>query len=161
MRFFRQPPPRVALAQPIDAPALAALYLRAWTDCGAELDPRLVEEQRVPLEEIEVWLKGGFEVYRVIQEGRMLGAIRCTFPASTCHLDRLAVAPELRRRGIGRALLDHAIGRARRAGVTRVWTELDPRLIGAVTLYRAAGFRESGRHAAHLSGPLILLELTI
>jgi GNAT superfamily N-acetyltransferase len=161
VRFFRSSPVHVALAQAREAQDLASLYARAWGDCSW-LDPRLVEEQRASVEEVRAWLSGGFEVYRVVHEGRLAAAIRCSFPTSTCHLDRLAVDPVLRRRGYGQALVHHVVGRARRAGVTRVWTALSPKMEDAVALFRRMGFRESGRHhAGNWDEPLILLELPL
>jgi GNAT superfamily N-acetyltransferase len=161
MRFFR-PAVRVALAAAQEAPALAQLYERVWADCEGRLDPRLVADQRAAEDEVRAWLSGGFEVYRSLHEGRVVAAVRCSFPTSTCHVDRLVVDPELRRRGLGRGLVEHAVARARRAGVTRVWTELTPKLEDAMALFRRLGFRESGRYlAAYWGEPVVLLELPI
>src|ERR1700730_4525446 len=127
MRFFR-PVPRVSLALSSDAAALAELYERAWAGCDSRLDQRMVRDQVPSVEEVRSWLGGGFEVYRSLQEARLAGPIRCSFPTSTCHLDRLAVDPDLRRHGFGQALVEHAVGRAKRAGVTRVWVQMRPQL---------------------------------
>jgi ribosomal protein S18 acetylase RimI-like enzyme len=76
------------------------------------------------------------------------------------YLAHLAVLPELRGRGVGQALIDHLIGRARAAGrrrITLVVATSNPR---AEALYQRAGFRvtverksclanESGRVADH------------
>jgi ribosomal protein S18 acetylase RimI-like enzyme len=161
MRFFRGVP-KVSLALTSDAAALAELYQRAWADCEVRLDPRMLSDQVPSLEEVRSWLGGGFEVYRSQHEGRLVGAVRCSFPTSTCHLDRLAVDPELRRRGLGQALVEHAVGRARRAGVTRVWAQMSPKLDDAMGLFRSVGFREAGRHLPSYWGePMVLLELPI
>jgi ribosomal protein S18 acetylase RimI-like enzyme len=161
MRFFRITPPRVVLVQATDADELARLYERAWDGC-AGLDPRMVEDQRASIDELRAWLHGGFDLYQASFDGRIVGAVRCSFPTSTCHLDRLAVDPDLRRRGFGQALVQHAIGRARRAGVTRVWAEVSPKMPDALALYRRTGFRESGRYAAsYWNEPLLLLELPL
>jgi len=161
MRFFR-PTPRVSLALSSEASALVELYRRAWAGCGEQLDNRMVEDQLPSLEEVRSWLGGGFEVYRSLQDSRVAGAIRCSFPTSTCHLDRLAVDPELRRRGFGQALVEHAVARAKRAGVTRVWTQASPKQEESMELFRGLGFREAGRHLPTYWGePLLLLELPI
>jgi len=64
----------------------------------------------------------------------------------------LAVAPEHRRRGVGRKLLDTFMERARTAGARRVHLEVrdgNP----ALALYRASGFAQVGRRARYYRGP--------
>lgn len=160
MRFFR-PVPKVSLAQAPDAPALAALYARAWGAYAGRLDPRLLADQAPAADEIAAWFRGGFEVYRATHEGRLVGAVRCSFPTSTCLVDRLAVDPEHARRGFGQVLAEHALSRARRAGVTRVWVHLSPKLEDAVALFRSLGFRESGMVEEPWGEPVVLMELPL
>lgn len=161
MRFFRAAP-RILPAQPTEAAVLADLYRRAWAGCEALLDPRLVADQTPPAAEITAWLRGGFEVYRIRHEGQLIGAVRCSFPTSACHVDRLAVDPDARGQGVGRLLLEHALGRARRAGVTRVWTQVSPKLEAATRLVRSAGFRDSAQHrATYWDESLLLMELSL
>jgi ribosomal protein S18 acetylase RimI-like enzyme len=163
MRFFRSAPPRVQLAGPEDAADLADLYRRAWSECDVPLDPKLIEDNQTSLDEVRAWLGGGFEMFRVTEDNQVVGVIRCSFPASTCHLDRLAVDPGWRRRGFGQTLVEHSVARARRAGVTRVWVQINPKLEEALGLFRRVGFREAGRlRAAYWGGePLVLLELPL
>jgi ribosomal protein S18 acetylase RimI-like enzyme len=161
MRFFRATP-RVVPAQSTEAAVLADLYRRAWAGCERWLSPRLVADQVPSVAEIHAWLRGGFEVYRVRHEGQLIGAIRCSFPTSACHVDQLAVDPDLRGHGVGHLLVEHAVGRARRAGVTRVWVQVSPKLQTALALYRDVGFRETCRvTAAYWDEPLVLLELPL
>ncbi len=161
MRFFR-PVPRLAIAQAHDAQPLADLYASGYAAYDGLLDARMVSDLTPGEEEIGTWLGGGFEVYRALHDGRLVGAVRCSFPTSTCHVDRLVVHPDHRRRGFGQVLVEHAVSRARRAGVTRVWAELSPKLEEAVALFRGLGFREMGRVTAHESGePVVLFELPV
>jgi GNAT superfamily N-acetyltransferase len=161
MRFFRSMP-RVLPAQATEAAVLADLYQRAWQGCERVLDPRMVADLTLAATEVNAWFLGGFEVFRVRHEGQLIGAVRCCFPTSTCLVDQLAVDPEARGRGVGHLLLEHAVGRARRAGVTRVWTQASPKLEPAVGLLRSFGFRESARLLAGYWGEdLVLLELPV
>jgi GNAT superfamily N-acetyltransferase len=67
-----------------------------------------------------------------------------------------------RRRGVGHLLVQHTIDRARRAGVTRVWAQVSPKLGPALAIFRDHGFRESARHqAAYWNELLLLLELPL
>jgi ribosomal-protein-alanine N-acetyltransferase len=71
--------------------------------------------------------------------------------ADEAELLLLAVAPDLRRRGIGRALLDHFLRTAGGSGATRVHLEVregNP----AVMMYRKAGFSFAGRRRKYYRG---------
>ena len=161
MRFFRATA-RVGPADQTEAAVLAELYRRAWTGCDQLVNPLLVEEQTPPRAEVTAWFRGGFEVFRTRHEGRLVGAVRCCFPSSACNVDRLVVDPEARGRGVGHMLLEHAVGRARRAGVTRIWAQVCPRTESGGALFRSFGFRETGRCAAAWWGEeVILLELPL
>ena len=58
------------------------------------------------------------------------------------ELKRMYVAPEVRGRGIGRALLMRLEGEARALGLTRLVLETGTRQTEALALYRSAGFTE-------------------
>jgi len=161
MRFFRTTA-RVGPAHPAEAAVIAELYRRAWTGCDRLLNPLLVEEQTPPGAEVTAWFRGGFEVFRTRHEGRLVGAVRCCFPSSACNVDRLAVDPDARGRGVGHMLLEHAVGRARRAGVTRIWAQFCPKAESCGALFRSFGFRETGRcQAAWWGEEVVLLELPL
>jgi GNAT superfamily N-acetyltransferase len=161
MRLFR-PVPRIGLVQREDAVALSELYRKAWSTFSGRLDERMIADQCPPPEEVESWLGGGFEVYRATLDGVLVGAIRCSFPTGACLLDRLVVAPESRGRGFGKFLAEHAISRARRAGVGKVWLYASPKLVTAVNLFDALGFRESGSiQAPHWGERALLMEMTV
>jgi ribosomal protein S18 acetylase RimI-like enzyme len=151
MRFFRSLH-RVAAAQPGEAAALAQLYARGWEACVGRLDERMLRDQ-VPSEE---------EIYRTLRDGEPDGSVRLSFPSGTCHLDHLVVDPDVRCQGRGRSLLEHAVGRARRTGATRIWTQVSPRIEESVTFFRNFGFRTSSEHLAPYWGEqVLLLELPI
>jgi ribosomal protein S18 acetylase RimI-like enzyme len=152
----------VSLAQPADAEVLAQLYARVWEPWSGALDQRLIDDQVASPEEIRVWLEGGFEVYRATHEGRLAGAVRLSFPTGTCLVDRLVVDPDCRRRGFGQVVAEHSVSRARRAGATRVWVHVCPKLEAAVLLFRGLGFKEISRFRADYWGEEVtLLELTL
>ena len=161
MRLFR-PHPRISAAGVGEAAALADLYSRAWSRHRGVLDERLIGDQTPDAAEVATWFGGGFEVFTALLDGRLAGGIRCSFPTGTCFVDRFAVDPERGGRGVGRALLEHAVSQARRAAVTKVWTQTSPKLQDAMTLHRSLGFRESGHLRAHYWGEdIMLLELPL
>ena len=149
-------------AQVTEAAVLADLYHRAWRGCERVIDARLVADQAPAPADVDAWFMGGFEVFRVRHEGQLIGAVRCCFPSSTCVVDRLAVDPDARGRGVGQLLLEHAVGRARRAGVTRVWAQVCPKLEATYALFRSLGFRDTSRvRAACWGEDVVLMELPV
>ena len=85
-------------------------------------------------------------VYVAESDGRVVGMVTlCVFTTLTgpkAFLDHLVVAPDSRRRGIGRALLEHAIERARYAGASRIDLTANRSKQAGRALYEAAGFHE-------------------
>lgn len=65
----------------------------------------------------------------------------------------LAVAPEGRRRGAGRALLRGALKAAEQGGATAMFLEVADDNAAAVALYRSEGFVEAGRRRGYYARP--------
>lgn len=61
----------------------------------------------------------------------------------------IGVLPEMRRRGIGRRLLDHCAERARAAGALRLMLEAAEDNAAALAFYRSAGFRAAARRPGY------------
>lgn len=55
------------------------------------------------------------------------------------------MAPQYRRRGIGRRLLGEALARASGRGTKHGWLEVRASNQGALDFYRAAGFAQAGQ----------------
>lgn len=81
-------------------------------------------------------------------EGRVVGVATCFFGFSTfaakplLNVHDLAVLPEFRSQGIGRALLAAAEDRARARGCAKLTLEVLETNHGARRLYEAVGFRD-------------------
>lgn len=84
-------------------------------------------------------------------EARPVGFSLFRSIAGEAELLLLAVAPEHRRRGVGRLLLDQFVEAARASGAARVHLEVrdsNP----AVRMYRTAGFKLAGRRPNYYRG---------
>lgn len=84
-------------------------------------------------------------------DGRAAGFSLQRSIADEAELLLLAVAPDFRRRGIGKTLLDRFLCNARDSGASRVHLEVregNP----AVIMYRAAGFALVGRRRKYYRG---------
>ena len=62
------------------------------------------------------------------------------------ELSKMAVSPTMRRRGIGRQLLEHVISEARRIGAQALFLGSNTKLEDAVRLYEAVGFTHVPMH---------------
>ena len=82
-------------------------------------------------------------------EGQQLvGYLVCSRYAGVWHVMNVAVDPEVRRRGIGTALMDALFERADRPG-ERYTLEVRPSNASAVALYERLGFVSAGRRPGY------------
>jgi ribosomal protein S18 acetylase RimI-like enzyme len=81
-------------------------------------------------------------LYRV--DGRVLGYQMAVPTAQGVHLARLAVHPDHRRRGIGRALVTHLLGYFSQQGAPRVTVNTQDDNAASLRLYRGLGFQPTG-----------------
>lgn len=77
------------------------------------------------------------------------GFILCRAIVGEAEVLTLAVAPAARRGGLGRALVEAAMQVAALAGAETVFLEVAQDNAAALALYRAAGFRETGRRKGY------------
>lgn len=85
------------------------------------------------------------------EDGTVLGYLVGTVILDEGNVDNIAVAPEVRRQGMARALLEafHNSGR----GLACVTLEVRPSNDGAVSLYRKMGYAEAGRRKNYYLKP--------
>jgi GNAT superfamily N-acetyltransferase len=82
--------------------------------------------------------------------------------ADTGRVAGMWVDPELRGRGLGRALLDAVVGWARGRGLTRLELWVTEGNLAATALYQRAGFRTTGRRDPLPSHPnLETIQMTL
>ncbi len=73
--------------------------------------------------------------------------------AGESELLTIAVAPEVRRQGLGRGLLEAALSAARDKSAEEMFLEVAADNAAAIALYARAGFTETGRRAAYYRQP--------
>jgi putative acetyltransferase len=95
----------------------------------------LADPQRVILD------RGG-RIFLAVRNGQTVGccALLAMAPGEF-EIGKMTVAESLRRSGIGRRLLETAIGEARALGARRLYLETNRKLDGAIKLYESVGFR--------------------
>jgi ribosomal-protein-alanine N-acetyltransferase len=117
---------------------LAALHARCFTV------PRPWSET-----EFETLLAAPTTVLTSQTGGFALGQVM----ADEAELLTIAVAPEDRRRGLGRQLLGAFLSACAARGAATVFLEVDAGNAPALSLYHSAGFREAGRRRAYYHAP--------
>lgn len=86
--------------------------------------------------------------------GSILGYAVVWFAGPEAELGDLAVAPELRRRGVGSALVDAAIREAAGRGATEIYLEVRESNEGARLLYERHGFEVVNRRIGYYTDPV-------
>jgi len=124
--------------QPGDETAFWELN-EVWIRKIFSIEPKDIEVLRLPVEHI---IEPGGEIVMALLDGRTIGccALLPHGPA-TLEIGKMAVAEELRGKGIGRKLLAHMIARGWELGAGRLYIETSTKLPNAVHLYESCGFR--------------------
>ncbi|MCL8026617.1 tRNA (guanosine(37)-N1)-methyltransferase TrmD [Nocardioides bruguierae] len=146
----------VVPATPADAPELLTLQLACWVTEALVNDdltiPPLHEDIDDVLAGIEQW-----DTYVVRAAGRLVGSVRgrrVPDEPATWEIGRLMAAPDLRGRGLGRALLEHAQTVAP-AEVERFTLVTGKHSEANLRRYKRAGFRVVETYDGP-SGPVLL-----
>jgi ribosomal-protein-alanine acetyltransferase len=89
-------------------------------------------------------LEGSHSYYLVAEDGGVAGYAGLFAPrgAREADIQTIAVAPQARRRGLGRALMTALIDEARARGARQLFLEVREDNPGAQTLYGALGFEQ-------------------
>lgn len=123
-------------ATPADAAALAVLHAsafeRPWDDAGFEA------------------LLVTFNVFGLMLDGQ--GFILCRAVADEAEILTLAVAPMVRRNGVGRALVEAAAGVAAARGADSLFLEVASDNVAALELYASAAFEPAGLRKGYYAG---------
>jgi ribosomal-protein-alanine N-acetyltransferase len=123
-----------------DVQALEALHAQAFDQpWGAAEIERLMR------------IMGGFVV--ISEDGGPEGFILVRTVADEGEILTLAVAPAVRRRGVGRVLVEAAAAEAERRGAQTLFLEVAEDNPGALALYESAGFSRAGLRRAYYARP--------
>jgi len=137
----------VRLATEEDLPVLvrleAALFPDAWSP--ASLTPYVSGERNGAYHHRLAWIAEA--------DGAVRGYLLASWVLDEGTVERVGVAPEHRRRGIGRALLDHCLAALAGRGIREVWLEVAASNEAALHLYENAGFVLVSRRRGYYAGP--------
>ncbi len=97
---------------------------------------------------------GNLEGWVAASEGRIAGFVFARNAADEAEILNLAVAPEMRRRGIGARVLGAALEFAGKRGARRAFLEVRESNTAAIAFYERSGFITSGRRRSYYSNPV-------
>jgi GNAT superfamily N-acetyltransferase len=125
--------------QPTDQTGFAQLVATVLVEYGLSLDPILEAD----LEHPDTSYQG---VWVAVHDDRIIGsvAIRLLDDAKAAELKRMYLQPEHRGRGLGRALLSHAIDWAKDRGCHSIVLDTSIGMTAAQRLYESVGFARTG-----------------
>ena len=125
---------------PNDAAAFRDLNL-AWVEAFFTVE----DEDRAQLEDPNTHIldKGGAILIAEYQ-GEAVGTVGLVpgHHEGMLELIKMSARSDIQGKGIGRALMDAAIEKAREMGASQIWLETNTSLEAALALYRKSGFRE-------------------
>lgn len=130
----------VRATQPFDLPVLARLHAESFDAGWSARD--MGEMLAMP---------GAFGLI-ALQEETPVGFLIARAAGGEAEIITIAVLPALRRKRIGRMLLDGALAASTDRGAERVFLEVGEANIPARALYAAAGFRAVGRRPHYYVG---------
>ena len=125
---------------PDDAAAFRDLNL-AWVEAFFTVE----DEDRAQLEDPDTHIldKGG-AILMAEYQGEAVGTVGLVpgHGDGVLELIKMSARSDIQGKGIGRALMDAAIEKARDMGASQIWLETNTKLEAALALYRKSGFRE-------------------
>jgi GNAT superfamily N-acetyltransferase len=127
-----------------DVPEICGLYKRVWeapTNTGVPVE-LLKSWQPTPLE-FTSWMEG-VTYFAARRNGKLVGVVGCEITHGSCELVHLAVDPEMRRQGVGTALVSAGVEWARHANSVQVWANVLSRFTAVAGLFKHLGFADAG-----------------
>jgi len=123
---------------PDDAADVTVLQRACWVEEALANDTLAIDALHEGLDEVRAWLSD-WSTTGVWRDGRLLGMVRTRPDGTDWHIGRLAVAPDLRGRGLGTTLLRLAERNADPAS-TRAVLMTGAKSLRNIALYRSQGY---------------------
>lgn len=83
------------------------------------------------------------------ERGQLAGYVFCAFAGGEVHVNKIAVSPEARRRGLATRLMDEVFAYSREIAAEEIYLEVRVSNAPARLFYERLGFAEAGRRARY------------
>jgi ribosomal protein S18 acetylase RimI-like enzyme len=111
---------------------------------------------KASIEKVEKRLQNEKFLLFVEKEEKLRGFFELEFLEKDCRLNGIAVYPEFRRKGIGKALMEKAVEEAHKRKCARIYLLVRPDNEEAVPLYKQFGFSVKGNWPKLVDGKKVL-----
>jgi ribosomal-protein-alanine N-acetyltransferase len=105
-------------------------------------------------ETFKVCFQAGYLGWVLEQDKQIVGFIIVTMRVEECHILNLCVASAYQRQGLGRQLLEHALGHAQAEGLKIAYLEVRRSNTRAIALYQKEHFYSIGERKEYYSTPM-------
>ncbi|MGH3123918.1 MAG: GNAT family N-acetyltransferase [Streptosporangiaceae bacterium] len=106
--------------------------------------PEIAENEPPALDELATYQRAGRAWVTVGKNGRLVAYLLADLVDGNLHVEQVSVHPDCARRGVGRALLEHAAGRASAAGRPALTLTTFSEVPWNAPYYERCGFRRLG-----------------
>ncbi len=139
-----------------DIPILADLIRTSFQDVAERFNLNADNCPKHPSNCTSDWVAEAFQkeiTYYILEsDNTPVGCVALERASDeVCYLERLAVVPRLRRKGLGQALVEHALNQAQQAGARRIEIGIMAEHEELKSWYQRLGFNLTGtKNFAHL-----------
>lgn len=84
-----------------------------------------------------------------LSDGTLAGYVFCAFAGGEVHVNKIAVAPDFRRRGVASALMDEVFAFSSRVNAEEIYLEVRYSNTPARAFYAGLGFGDAGRRSRY------------
>ena len=131
-----------------DIPILTGIIRKSFRDVAERFGLTEENAPRHPSHCTDNWIKAdmqrGVTYFAIENENKIAGCVACEQAGSKmCYLERLAVLPEKRNQGLGKALVEHVLSKARESGTDCVSIGIIAEHIALKNWYNHFGFVET------------------
>lgn len=93
----------------------------------------------------DLWMHYLPQTFALFESDQLLAYAQCSIVLEEAELLRIAVAPSVRRRGIGKQMMSELLCRLQQQGVERMMLEVRESNAAAIALYTTSGLMLEGR----------------